>query len=167
MWECSFMCFGSVRGWFPFWKQANALLTSLLRREVVLDPFMNLLGLLLKGLSKTVSALVSHTLNYMQMHDIFLWNSTATLSVADIHTRVRDVRTMENLSARLLDRLNKFTKIWSLWYESATHSSNDPSPGNDPPSPWATILDDSSSSLFFIFFQPLILSLCFFFPLLF
>lgn len=106
-WTCSVIV--------PFWRQLNKMLSTLISRELTLDPLTHLLGLPIRGIPKPQMRLIIHILTAGKCLISRLWKSSSPPALPDLCNRIREVRTKEYLTARIYDRLDKFQDIWSLW----------------------------------------------------
>lgn len=92
--------------------EANTLLVSLRHIEVAL--VTHLLGIPLKGSLDQPPVLISHILTVRRCLISFFWKSFLPPKM-DLYSRIRVACTMEHLSVRLSNTLDKFYDTWSLW----------------------------------------------------
>lgn len=73
----------------PFWRQITTKGSLVLNREIEMDPFTYLLGVPVKGLSESVTTLVSHVFTACRCLTAFLWRSTFSPTMADLYVRMQ------------------------------------------------------------------------------
>lgn len=98
-----------------YWQMVHSLLRSIFDTEVPLDPKTFVLGLPPISLSKRSKKLVSHILTGARCLVALKWKQREPPSLSELHSRIRDVKRMEYLTASINDTLEKHNRKWKLW----------------------------------------------------
>lgn len=99
----------------PYWEMVHSLLGSILDAGVPFDPKVFLLGLPPTSLLKRSKKLLSHILTAARCLVALKWKQREPPSISELHSRIRDVKRMEYLTASLNNDLEKHNQIWELW----------------------------------------------------
>lgn len=99
----------------PYWGMVQSLLQSIFDTGVLLDPRIFLLGLPPTTFSKASKKLLAHVLTAARCLVSLKWKKRETPSLTELHSRIRDVKRMEYLTASLNDTLEKHNRIWKPW----------------------------------------------------
>lgn len=99
----------------PYWRMVQSLLQSIFDVGMLLDPKIFLLGLPPATFSKISNKLLAHVLTAARCLVALKWKKRESPSLSKLHSRIRDVKRMEYLTASLNDTLDKHNRIWEPW----------------------------------------------------
>lgn len=96
----------------PYWRLVNSLIHSIFGSWVPFNPTIFLLGLPPPSFSKTARKLHAHAARCLiALRD----PKRDPPSMADLHSRIRDVKRMESLTASINDTLKAHNRVWEMW----------------------------------------------------
>lgn len=120
-WRCSanggsqFHLFWGCPGIRPFWVVVQSLIFDVLGLRVPLDPMLFLLNVTNTTIPRFSMKMMLHILTAARCLIARFWRRLVPPGSIDLVARIKDVRTMEYMTALLDNKLDLFHKIWSLW----------------------------------------------------
>lgn len=100
----------------PYWTEVHQLLTGLLEVQVPMTPKLFLLGVLQPKIPKAYKKLIRHILTAARCLIALNWKKTSPPTPEALYARIKDVESMEKMTARIQDRLEAHNKVWELWH---------------------------------------------------
>lgn len=108
----------------PFWGVVQTLLFDVLGIRFTLDPLLFLLNVSERPLPKLTTKLLIHILTAARCLIALFWKRQAPPSLLDLLARVKEIRTMEYITAVAHNKVDLFHSIWASWdVYSAEHDS--------------------------------------------
>lgn len=106
-WDCP-----SIR---PYWVMIQTFVQQVIEVSIPLTPLAFLLNAPSCALGRRSLRLLLHILTAAKCLIATFWKRSHTPSLSDLCTRIKEIRTMEHLTALLNSRVDQFNSIWSLW----------------------------------------------------
>lgn len=98
----------------PFWHQVRDLIKLITETKIVLHAACCLLNISTK---RYKNLLTKHLLNAAKVLIPTRWRTTRVPSIVDWLARVSEICEMEDTLAQASDRVDRFHKNWSPWFE--------------------------------------------------
>lgn len=99
----------------PYWRTVHSLVHSIFGSWVPFDPKMFLLGLPPPSFSQSSKKLLAQVLTAGRCLIALKWKRREPPSLFELHSRIRDVKRMEYLTASLNNTLDTHNQVWELW----------------------------------------------------
>lgn len=98
-----------------FWKGVQHLVHQVIGVEIPWSPLAYLLNVPPCKLGHKASHLLLHILTAAKCLIASFWKQKSSPSPSNVHSRIKEIRTLTHLTTVLNNRIGHFDSVWSLW----------------------------------------------------